>query len=461
MGSDVRDWFVSVLARQARGSADLVAYFFLRAESLTTRDGTLGLIATNSIAQGPTREVGLDQMVEDGFEITRSIQSQPWPASSASLQFAAVWGTRAPVAESAMRGADGQPARRISSLLEPEGRVAGQPARLAENSNLCFQGCIILGDGFLVGEAQAREWINNDAPNADVLFPCVNGDDLNSRSDTSGSRWVIDFNDRSERAASRYAIPFSHVVDLVRPDREQNADRGAREYWWRFLRPRPTMREAIADLTELLVIALTSKTLMPVRVPSGYVFTHAVGVFATGAYPDQAVLSSSAHQMWAIKYGGGLKGDPRYAPTDVFEPFPRPSSTDRLASVGRTLDNERRKIMLRRDLGLTKLYNLVNDRLIADAVGPDVALLREIHVELDEAVMDAYGWSDVELDHGFHTYRQMERWTVSPAARVEILDRLLEENHRRAAAEAEQTKGSPKGQEKFKAAPKGMEELFS
>ena len=60
--------------------------------------------------------------------------------------------------------------------------------------------------------------------------------------------------------------------------------------------------------------------------------------------------------------------------------------------------------------------------------------MRAIHVELDEAVMDAYGWSDIRLDHGFHAYRQMERWTVSPAARVEILDRLLEENHRRAAA---------------------------
>jgi len=47
--------------------------------------------------------------------------------------------------------------------------------------------------------------------------------------------------------------------------------------------------------------------------------------------------------------------------------------------------------------------------------------------------MAAYGWEDVPLNHGFHTYRQMERWTVSPAARVEILDRLLEENHRRAA----------------------------
>jgi hypothetical protein len=66
-----------------------------------------------------------------------------------------------------------------------------------------------------------------------------------------------------------------------------------------------------------------------------------------------------------------------------------------------------------------------------------VARLRQIHVALDEAVMAAYGWDDVPLEHGFHTYRQMRRWTVSPAARVEILDRLLEENHRRAAAQGE------------------------
>jgi len=103
--------------------------------------------------------------------------------------------------------------------------------------------------------------------------------------------------------------------------------------------------------------------------------------------------------------------------------------------IGRTLDEERRETMLRRDLGLTKLYNFVNDPDVTD--DRDVTRLREIHVELDEAVMTAYGWSDVPLDHGFHTYRQMRRWTVSPAARVEILDRLLEENHRRASAQGE------------------------
>jgi hypothetical protein len=63
--------------------------------------------------------------------------------------------------------------------------------------------------------------------------------------------------------------------------------------------------------------------------------------------------------------------------------------------------------------------------------------MRQIHTELDHAVMDAYGWGDVDLDHGFQTYRQMTRWTVSPAARTEILDLLLEEDLRRAAAQGD------------------------
>lgn len=71
----------------------------------------------------------------------------------------------------------------------------------------------------------------------------------------------------------------------------------------------------------------------------------------------------------------------------------------------------------------------------------DVREIRQLHTRLDEEVMAAYGWTDISLDHGFHTYRQLQRWTVSPAARIEILDRLLEENHRRAAIE---TQSAPK-----------------
>lgn len=162
-------------------------------------------------------------------------------------------------------------------------------------------------------------------------------------------------------------------------------------------------------------------------------------MFASDSYALQSVLSSSAHWAWAVKYSSTLESRVNYAPSDAFETFPRCDSTKRLEQAGRTLDDSRHEIMLRRNLGLTDLYNLVNDPKIADVSDADVARMRAIHVELDEAVMDAYGWSDFPLDHGFHTYRQMQRWTVSPAARVEILDRLLEENHRRAAEEVRQT----------------------
>jgi hypothetical protein len=174
---------------------------------------------------------------------------------------------------------------------------------------------------------------------------------------------------------------------------------------------------------------------MPIRVPTGQVFSHRLGIFATQSFADQAALSSSLHQLWAIKYGSTMRTDVNYSPSDVFVTLPRPKWTDRLHEIGKLLDTERREIMLRRGLGLTNLYNLVNDQDIADSVDKDIARLRRIHVELDEAVMAAYSWDDVPLDHGFHTYRQMTRWTISPYARVEVFDRLLEENHRRAAAQ--------------------------
>ena len=72
-----------------------------------------------------------------------------------------------------------------------------------------------------------------------------------------------------------------------------------------------------------------------------------------------------------------MRTDVNYSPSDVFLTLPATrQSTERLAEIGETLDTERREIMLRRDLGLTKLYNLVNDPEIADAADPDVARMR-------------------------------------------------------------------------------------
>jgi hypothetical protein len=452
VGADLRDWLVNQLAGGAKGHADLVAYFFLRAYSLLMPTGTLGLIATNSVAQGDSREVSLDRMVARGFTITAAIQSRSWPANSANLEYAAVWGARGPVSDEVRRVADGVHVRRISTLLEPAGRVEGMPARLSENEGKSFIGCFVLGMGFVIEPRTAEEWIGADSRNADVLFPYLNGEDLNSFPDSAAQRWAIDFNDWPEEKAAKYELPHAHVIQFVKPERQRLKADGTHalrsplpQRWWQYGDKRPALRQAIAGLDEVLAIALVSKSVIPLRVRTGQVFSHALGVFASDSYSDQAVLSSSLHQLWAITYGSTLETRVRYTPSDVFETFPRPGVTDQLDLTGRRLDDERSGIMLRRELGLTKLYNLVNDPDVADGSDPDIAGLRALHVELDQAVLDAYGWSDdVDLDHGFHTYRQMERWTVSPAARVEILDLLLEENHKRAAAEGA-TRGKSKG----------------
>jgi len=434
MGTNVRDWFVSILASGITGSADLVAYFFLRAMSLLNPCGNLGLIATNTVAQGDSREVGLKQMVEHGFAITRAIQSRSWPVASANLEYAAVWGSRGDVATSVPRVADDLPVTHISTLLEPGDDV--EPRRLAENVKRAFIGCYVLGMGFVIEDPkEINAWIEEDRKNAEVLFPYLSGEDLNSLPDIKAPRWVIDFNDRSEAEAKAYALPYERVRALVKPERLKKNRKAYRDYWWQFAEKLPAMRQAIRGLDEVIVLAQVSKTLMPVRVSNGHIFSHKVIVFATDSYAEQAVLSSSVHQIWAMKHSPTMRADVSYSPSDVSLTFPRPDQSDRLAEVGRTLDSERREVMLRRKLGLTKLYNLVND---PDYTDDDVTRMRDIHVELDQAVMEAYGWSDVEHDHGFHTYRQIKRWTLSPEARVEILDRLVKENLDRAAVQEEE-----------------------
>lgn len=434
MGTNVRDWYVHQIAHGERGSADLVAYFLLRAKALLRPGGMLGLIATNTIAQGDTRQVGLDQMVRDGFTITRGIQSASWPAASANLEYAAVWGTTGTVSEDAVRVADDVPVPRISTLLEAAGRHDGHPHPLEANGGIAFIGNYVLGMGFILAPEEAQEWIDIDDRNAEVLFPYINGEDLNSRPDCSPSRWVIDFGDRSEAEAARYALPFQRVMERVRPERAKNKIDYRREKWWQFAKIAPAMRRAIAELGEVLVIARISKTAMPVRAPVGQVFNEKVCIFASDSYALQAALSSSMHQMWVVKYGTTLRQDLTYTPSETFGTFPLPAQSEDLDRIGKSLDVTRRDIMLRRDLGLTRLYNLVND---PEVVGdPDVDRMRQLHVDVDEAAMAAYGWSDVALDHGFHTYRQARRWTIHPTARVDLMDRLLAENHRRAAEEA-------------------------
>lgn len=445
MGENVRDWLVNVLADGRRGSADLVAYFFLRTmHLLRPAAGQIGLIATNSVAQGGSEEVGLRHMVSLGMTLRRAIQSAPWPAKSAALEFAAVWGSLASPSSDAETSADGVVGA-VTSRLTIAGRAGGPPISLHENAGISFQGCIVLGKGYVLTEHEAAQMITADQRNSEVLFPYLNGEDLNSSPRMEAGRWVVNFYDRSLEAAQEYELPFHRIKSLVYPERVTNARKSIRERWWQYAEKRPGMMAALNDLDRAVVIAQVSKTMMPAMVSTSQVLDAMVIVFATDSFEFMATLSSGLHTQWALEYGTTMRNDARYTPGTVFDTFPRPKHSEQVAEVGERLHHVRAEIMLRRELGLTRLYNMINDdRVVQDA---DVEKLRALHSDLDLAVTHAYGWNDVDLDMGFHTYKKVQRWTLGPAARREILDRILEENHRRAALEVQNV---PSGRNKEK-----------
>ena len=88
-----------------------------------------------------------------------------------------------------------------------------------------------------------------------------------------------------------------------------------------------------------------------------------------------------------------------------------------------------------RQEGLTKTYNRFHD---PDETSADIQKLRQLHVEMDNAVAVAYGWTDLDLGHDFHETKQGVRYTISEPARREVLARLLKLNHERYAEEVKQ-----------------------
>ena len=170
-------------------------------------------------------------------------------------------------------------------------------------------------------------------------------------------------------------------------------------------------------------------------VPTGQILSDATVVFAYDDYFHFGVLTSGFHYRWAMRFASSMRTDTRYTPSDVFETFPQPSYSDAVASVGRILDVGRSKLMADRGLGLTDVYNLVHSPSTRSD-DEEVNKLRNLHIKLDLAVRDAYGWSDLGLEHGFHGVRgQGVRFTLSPTAGDEVLDRLLELNKERYEAE--------------------------
>jgi hypothetical protein len=208
--------------------------------------------------------------------------------------------------------------------------------------------------------------------------------------------------------------------------------------------------QAIAEFDKVLVTCFVSKYVVFTFMPSEMVFSNTVIVIASSRYDTLAVLQSSFHAAWVQETSSTLETRQRYALSDCYETFPRPADTHLPATCGKAYDKLRAVVMRERSEGLTKTYNRFHD---PDEPSADIQKLRDLHVEMDNAVAAAYGWTDLDLGHGFHETKQGIRFTISEPARREVLQRLLKLNHERYAEEVKQGLHGKKGAAR-KAAPK-------
>ncbi len=466
LGTDYREFLVEQLAQGVKGNADLCAYFFLQAGRLVRSGGMAGLVATNTIAQGDSREVGLDQLVARAMRIPRAVQSLPWPGTAA-LEVAHVWLHNGIWAGAWML--NGVSVSGITPHLTEVGAVSGPPMRLQSNADKSFQGSVVLGMGFVLDPAEAAELRAQDPRHRECLFPYLNGEDLNSRPDQSPSRWVINFHDwpldrssagnwiaadddqreqwlRSGRVpedypgkvAADYPALLAIVEERVKPERDalgRKKDASAQGYarfWWRYARSGKKLYSTIKGMDRVLVRAQVSRTHAPVFSEPDLVFSMMCVVFSLSRSTEFSEVQSGIHEAWVGEHSSSLKRDQRYTPTDCFETFPFPRSIYDLDEIGERYYQHRQYIMHARQEGLTKTYNRFHE---PHETAADIATLRALHVELDQAVAAAYGWQDLDLGHDFHDTKQGIRFTISETVRREVLDRLLELNHQRYAEE--------------------------
>jgi hypothetical protein len=472
------------------GAVDLVTFFFRRIFSVIKIGGFQSLISSNTIAQGKAREFGLEFIANSGGSINHAVKSMKWPGVAA-VEVALVTITKQDWKSKYIL--NGIRAITITPYLDSNETI-GKPHELFQNRGKSFQGSIVLGLGFVMEPTQASFLIENDVRNRDVLFPYLNGDDLNNNPTQGPTRWVVNFFDWPEERARQYADCFGILETLVKPERQRWAKDGngndivgefalrkpLPEKWWIHGEKRPALYSEVAKVHRVMVSCRVSKYVNQSFIEVGPVFDVATSVVIRSEYWEYAFLQSSLHDHWAWKYASTLESRIRYVNVDCIDTFPildieTREIKERIESLGESYHEHRRQLMLGMQLGLTKTYNLfhssaitaqvVNERdkqvaalqkhldktpgtIHFDEAIQGILKLRELHVQMDAAVLQAYGWAQddakwgkaIQLRHDFYEVDYLPendrvRFTIHPEARKEALKRLLQLNHERYAEE--------------------------
>ncbi|KQM60123.1 hypothetical protein ASE65_09560 [Sphingomonas sp. Leaf16] len=443
------DW-LKTLHEGAHGNADLAAHFFRRAFSLLRVGGAFGLIATNTIRQGDTRDTGLTRILSDGGTITRAVSRHVWEGEAAVV-VAQVFVRRGP--DDSAPILDGRPVRRISAYLM-EGDLDGSPATLKANRKKAFEGSKLYGNGFAFRDDRPASPLHTTSSMRDVIdanptdgrriHPLLGGEDLNNHPRQKTSRFAMDFSGLTEKQVrDEHPVLYRLCRDTVKPDRDKVTNPTTRDRWWLYERQRPELYEAVRKLETVFSLCRVSPHLSIARVDARQVFGESVDVFAFESMAVFATLQSRVHEVWARTFASSMKDDLRYTPSDCFETFPLPPAFDTaptLEAAGQHYHDHRAQLMVARDQGMTPTYNRFHRAADTD---PDITGLRDLHAAMDRAVLSAYGWDDlaaqaapVFLDpdtEDDHRYRGRLFW--SAPFRDAVLARLLRLNEERAKME--------------------------
>ena len=494
-GKTYLDWLLGQ-HDESHGNADIVAHFFRRSFNLVRDTGTLGLIATNTIAQGDTRSSSLRWICTHGGEIYRATTRFSWPGDAAVV-VSVLHIQRGEY--SGEKWLDGRDVKEITAFLFHQSGHE-DPFHLAENHGFSYTGAKIYGQGFTFDDTdkkdvatpldEMRRLIDVNPRNREVIFPYIGGEEVNTSPTHTHHRFVVNFadfplrredleiqwvvadEDQRHEWLQRGIVPIDYphpvagdwpelmaIVEAnVKPERMKLRDtsdgRRLKATWWQFGRARPELQAAIAGLERVLVNSQVSANIQFVFLPSRMVFAHTANVFPFFTYSAFCVLQSRPHESWARFFGSSMKDDPRYTPSDCFDTFPFPGvweACPALEAAGQAYYEHRAALMVRNNEGMTKTYNRFHDPYDDD---PEIAELRELHAAMDRAVLAAYGWTDIPTDCEFLLDYEIDeatwgrkkkpyRYRWPDPVRDEVLARLLALNTERAAEETRSGVPSP------------------
>lgn len=407
---------------QTLGKADFCTYFFRRAFELNRENGCMGLLLTNSIVEGENLKASILPVVEVGGTIYSAQKDLKWPGS------AAVFVTYLNVIKGgyqSLRQLNGKWVEKIGPRLLPES--SQEPYELAASSSLCFKGSELLGNFFLSDDEAIQ--MRKSTPNlASVILPFIGGQNLTSSVAIEPDRWVIFFRDWPLGYCQQN---YREALELLENRFAQSVDDAPkRKNWWQFHRHRSVIYDAMKGMRSVLIRPYTSNMCWFEFGKTDWVYSNAVVVVLSDEEEMWGILNSSIHELHTYAYATRMKTDIRYIPSACFGYFPLPdkSRSGVILTSAKQYSEYREKVRLIKKWNLRELYQYFHNPNINDDA---VVRLRGMHVDLDKSVVEAYGWSDISLSHGFHETSQGLRFTLAKSARLVVLQRLLDLNHQR------------------------------